>query len=202
MRQPLRIGLTGGIGSGKSTVSRIFQALHVPVIDADEIAHRLTKPGQAGFNEIINAFGKEVLISGRDLDRQKLRQLVFSEPDRKKKLESILHPLVYQEIDRSCKTLQSPYCLVVVPLLFESNGEDHVDRVLVIDCEEEEQLRRALERDQTSADDIRRIISGQTSREHRLSGADDVIQNTGDLSQLENEVRVLHEKYLGLAAKV
>jgi len=195
---PLRVGLTGGIGSGKSTVSNIFRKLDVPVIDADEIARMIVTPGQPAHAEILDKFGHEILTPSGELDRKKLRKQIFSDPDKKLMLESILHPLIYQEILDSCSQINSPYCLVVVPLLLETAGEKYVDRILVVDCDEEDQITRALARDNTSRDDIIRIMGSQISREERLARADDRIYNNHDLNHLQKQVTDLHKIYLSL----
>ncbi|MDX1518504.1 MAG: dephospho-CoA kinase [Gammaproteobacteria bacterium] len=196
---PLRVGLTGGIGSGKSTVSDMFMNLGVPVIDADVLAHRLTEPGQAAWSAIVQSFGREVLDHTGALDRGLLREQVFSDPEKRKTLEAILHPLVYDGIKSGCTGIDSPYVLIVIPLLLETGGVEHVDRVLVVDCDEEEQIRRVLARDRTSREDVSRILAAQTDREIRLKSADDIIINDRDLAHLENQVQDLHEKYLTLA---
>lgn len=192
------IGLTGGVGCGKSTVAALFQRYDVPVIDADVITRELTMPGAAALSRIGSAFGEEILLADGHLDRRKLRRMVFKQPEARQRLEGILHPLVREEIRARVSKLSSAYCLVVVPLLVESGMVDVVDRVLVVDCEEADQIARVTARDQCSADEARAIIATQTSRQSRLAIADDVIVNAGSLNRVTLQVQRLHRRYLKL----
>jgi dephospho-CoA kinase len=195
----LRIGLTGGIGSGKSTIAALFAAQGVPVIDADVIAHRLTLPGTSSTVQILQEFGPEIGDANGGIDRQRLAQRIFSDRKERARLEGILHPLILAEMQHQQETLDAPYCLLVIPLLFETGQEDQVDRVLVVDVDEGTQIARVAARDGRSEAEIRAILSSQTGREQRLKMADDSITNTGDLAELKAKVETLHRKYLALA---
>jgi dephospho-CoA kinase len=195
----LRVGLTGGIGSGKSTAAALFAGHGVPVIDADEIARQLVTPGQPAYEQVIRTFGSGIVATNGRLDRDRLRRIVFADPEQRKRLEAILHPLVRREIQRETRRLQAPYCIIVIPLLIEANQRDLVDRVLVIDCDEELQLQRIAGRSQLTEDEIREIVSAQLSRTERLRHADDVILNNTDLGELRANVEARHQRYLTLA---
>ncbi|WP_031433773.1 dephospho-CoA kinase [Methylomarinum vadi] len=192
----LRIGLTGGIGSGKSTVSKLFQKLGIPVIDADLIAHQIVEPGQPALIQLAQTFGERFLNADGRLNRAELRKLVFSEPAQKKRLEQLLHPLIYRRIEEEIEKLDSPYCILSVPLLLETKMTSLVDRVLVIDCPVETQIERVKNRDGLPNEQIRSIIASQASREERLSCADDVIDNSKPAAQLAEQVKKLHNLYL------
>ncbi len=194
------IGLTGGIGSGKSAASAIFSRLGIPVIDADEIAHALVAPGEPALAEITGAFGKDILNRAGELDRDALRRRVFADSTERQRLEAILHPRIRQQIHKYINNLNTPYCVVVIPLLVETRQSDLVDRVLVIDIPEATQVSRVAARDSLAREEILAIIDAQTSRHTRLAAADDVIENSGGLDVLESRVHRLHEKYLGIAA--
>jgi dephospho-CoA kinase len=198
-KRPLVVGLTGGIGSGKSTVSAIFESLGVPVIDADQLAHRLVEPGQPALDEIRNAFGETCITPDGQLDRAFIRQRVFSNSKEKHKLEAILHPKIRNRILTWISTQNSPYCLVVIPLLLESGQSDLVDRILVVDTTENEQLKRVAARDRLTHNVILAIMNTQTDRETRLAGADDIIENSGDITSLESQVKALHSTYLEIS---
>ena len=167
----LKIGLTGGIGCGKSTVARIFEQLKTPVIDADDIAHQLVAIGQPALAQIQQEFGTDVLNPDGSLNRKKLRELIFSDPEQKQKLESILHPLVYQSIQAELKQLNTPYCIICIPLLFETNMTRLVDRILVVDCPVETQIERIRKRDNMTIERIQSIIDSQVSRAFRKAQA-------------------------------
>lgn len=196
----LKIGLTGGIGCGKSTVSALFQALDVPIIDADDIAHQLAKPGQPALQEIIDLFGDSLLNSDGTLNRPLLRTQVFNHPVDKQKLEAILHPRVETEIKRQMGSLTTPYCIVSVPLLFEAKMSHLVNRILVVDCPVELQIERVRRRNNLPEADIRAIIASQISRDYRLQHADDVIDNTLTHGKLADQVKKLHNLYLSISA--
>jgi dephospho-CoA kinase len=193
----LKIGLTGGIGSGKSTVSKLFQDLAVPVIDADMIAHQLVESGQPALALLKRTFPNIINENG-SLNREKLRDIVFSDPSKKRKLENILHPLVYARIESEIRKLNSHYCILAIPLLLETDMTSLVDRVLVIDCTVETQLERVRKRDGLSKQRISSIIASQISREKRLSHADDIIENSKSASQLAEQVKKLHNLYISI----
>lgn len=196
----LRIGLTGGIGSGKSTVTALFAARGVPIIDTDRIAHELTTPGSEAVRLIEETFGAEVVTRDGALDRARLRQLVFTDTGKREQLEALLHPLIHsQTIDRIAQA-QGPYCIVVVPLLLEKGWQSLVDRILVVDAPPELQLSRTHQRDGRPPEEVRAIIAAQISREKRLAAADDVVVNDADMATLTAQVEQLHCQYLQLAA--
>jgi len=198
----LRIGLTGGIGSGKSTVASLLTTRGVPIIDTDEIAHRLTEPGQSACDEIVRIFGQDILDATRKLDRNKLRERVFENAGERQRLEAILHPYIREVVREKLEDLHAPYCILVVPLLIESGFIDLVDRVLVVDASEGVQIQRTAARSGLTEPEIRKIIAAQVSRAQRLQKADEVIDNNGDRKHLEKEVERLHQWYLSLAATV
>ena len=195
----LKIGLTGGIGCGKSTVTRLFAELNVPVIDADEIAHQLVEKGQPALTQIANAFGPSVLTNDGSLNRRQLKELIFTDNQNKQTLEAILHPLVYQSIERSVEKLNAPYCIISIPLLIETKKTASVDRILVVDCPVETQIARVKSRDQLSDANIKAIIANQVSRAVRISKADDLIDNSEIESGLAERVKKLHNLYLSLS---
>jgi dephospho-CoA kinase len=195
---PIRIGLTGGIASGKSTVADMFAELGVIVIDADVIAREVVMPGQPALSEIRAAFGDEVIREDGSLDRAAMRQLVFSDDILRLKLEAILHPKIGHETVRQATEANGPYQIIVVPLLTESSLIQFVDRVVVVDCDEDTQMGRLLARDTESEAQALRILAAQASREERLAIADDVIRNDGDLESTSAQVTALHHGYLAL----
>ncbi len=198
----LRIGLTGGIASGKSAVAEIFASLGATIIDTDIIAREVVAPGQPGLAAIVAVFGPDILQADETLDRAALRQLVFAEPALKQRLESILHPLIHAATltmaDATMNT--SVYQVFVIPLLAESNFIDLVNRVLVVDCPTELQRSRLMARDNESENSADAIMNTQASRKARLAIADDIINNDSDLAELESTVHALHQQYLELAA--
>ncbi len=202
MRPHLVIGLTGGIGTGKTAVANHFSALGVPIIDADELARDAVAPGQIGYEEIVREFGAEVLTSTGELDRRLMRKRVFANPAKRSRLEAILHPRVYAEIERRLNALDDAYAIVVVPLLIETGGSALVDRVLVVDAPEDLQIERVSQRDGSTREDVERILAAQLDRETRLQSADDVIENNSSESSLAQKVSMLHERYLAEAARV
>ena len=194
----LRIGLTGGIGSGKSTVANLFKALGVPVIDADVIAHRLTQPGEPATQQILAAFGPEI-ADDEGIDRKRLAQRIFSNPPERQRLEAILHPLVRTAMQQEVRQVQAPYCLLIIPLLIEAGQRDLVDRVLVVEADDSIRIRRVQARDGRSEAEIRAIQANQASRAACRAAADDIIQNDGDLEELSKQVTALHAGYLRMA---
>lgn len=195
------VGLTGGIGSGKTTASRIFAELGAEVIDTDIIAHQLTAPGQPALAAINNEMGPGYLTADGMLDRAALRRRIFNEPAAKKALENILHPLIRHEVGLRIEVdSNAPYRMVVVPLLFETGGySDIIHRSLLIDCPEEMQITRATARSQLTTEEVKAIIASQISRADRMTFADDVILNDGTLENLTNLVTLIHKKYIRLA---
>jgi dephospho-CoA kinase len=196
----LVIGLTGGIGSGKSEVSRRFAALGITVIDADEIAREAVLPGQAALAEIARHFGDDVITDTGTLDRAKLRNIIFSDPESKRWLEALLHPLINQLTRTRLAQATSAYAILSSPLLLETQQYTMVNRVLVVDTTEELQLARASRRDHSNAEQIKAIIATQISRADRLARADDIIHNSGDLNELDIQVMQAHQLYLSLAS--
>jgi dephospho-CoA kinase len=194
-----RVGLTGGIASGKSTVAAMFTALGVPVIDTDEIARAVVAPGQPGLREIVAAFGPGILDATGALDRRRMRDHVFADGAERRRLEAILHPRIEAATLAASDCAGGPYQVVVVPLLLESGFERHVDRILVVDCPEELQRARLLARDGEDPSRVERILAAQLDRETRRRRADDVIENDGDAERAREQVRRLHGIYLKLA---
>lgn len=193
------VGLTGGIGSGKTTISDLFAELGVEVIDTDKIARTLTSSPQAAMKEIEAHFGPEVIASDGSLDRDRMRALAFSDPQSRKKLQRILHPLIAEEVQRRLEATTSPYALVVVPLLIESRGYGFASRILVVDCSEEQQIARVIQRSALSREQVLAIMATQASRDDRLAVADDVIRNDGEINALRGQVQRLHDQYLAFA---
>jgi dephospho-CoA kinase len=191
------VGLTGGIGSGKSEAARLFAKLGVPVVDTDVIAHRLTAPGQPAVQRIAQLLGAEALAADGSLDRVALRRKVFSEPQARKTLEGLLHPLIRLGVEQELAQYTSaPYAIVVVPLLFETGGyADVIARSLVVDCDEALQVGRAMARSRLSEAEVRGVMAAQLPRAQRLALADDVLDNSGSLPQLAQQVQHQHEKY-------
>ena len=199
----LHIGLTGGIGSGKSTVAALFKECGVTVIDSDEISHQLTQPGGGAITAIRAAFGDSCISANGALDRPHMRQLVFSDPAAKQRLEGILHPLIRAQmlVQAETSAAVSPYLLLVIPLLFETgNYLKLVQRTLVVDCAETAQVTRAMRRSGLSGEEVRAIMAQQITRAERLRRADDIIQNDSDLDALRLKVEQLHQHYQTLSA--
>lgn len=195
----LVIGLTGGIGSGKSTVASIFAGFGAPIVDADVVARDMVLPGSDGLRGITEHFGNGVLHADGTLDRGHLRKLVFDNPVQRRALESILHPWIYAELHRRISALTSPYCIAVIPLLLETGQRHFVDRVLVVDVPEEVQRTRAQVRDGAPVGTIDAVMQAQLDRKTRLAAADDIIDNTVSPSQLTQQILDLHHRYLALA---
>ena len=200
MTRPLRIGLTGGIASGKSTVTQRFAELGVPVIDADVASRIVVEPGTSGLAQVVARFGAGVLHADGQLDRRALRDLIFKEASLRQALDAILHPLIRAEMEREAAQAKAPYVVMAIPLLVEGgNAGKRVDRVLVVDADETLQIQRLQARDGGSQEQARAILSSQASRAARLGQADDVILNSGTVAELRQAVDRLHEKYLQLA---
>jgi len=199
--RPLRIGLTGGIASGKSEAARLFAARGVPVIDTDVIAREIVEPGQPALDEIVATFGSAVLDADGRLDRRALRRKVFANPEARLRLERIMHPAILRELERRAAEAGGPYQVFVIPLLVEGGRTDRVDRVLVVDCPEALQLARLAARDGETDRGARAILAAQASRADRLAAADDVIVNDGTLAQLASEVARLDADYRELARR-
>ncbi len=199
MKKPLHVGLTGGIGSGKTTVSNIFAELGVPVIDADVIARQVVKAGQPAFEKIVNFFGETILDENGELNRSEMRKLVFNDSEARTRLESFTHPEIQAEMSRLSEQVSYPYCIISSPLLLESRAAHKLDKILVIDLPESEQIQRASMRDRSNPADIKKIVRSQLDRETRLKFADDIIRNDTDLSNLREQVENIHMKYLAIA---
>ncbi len=196
----LTIGLTGGIGSGKTTVSDIFASLGVPIIDSDLIAHNVVQPGEPGLEGIIQHFGEKLLQPDGSLDRQQLRNLVFDDETARRQLEQILHPLIRQRSQQQLESLNTPYAILAIPLLVETGLADSVDRVLVVDCPETVQVERICRRDGIDPDQAKAILAAQCSRKQRLDAAHDIIDNNQPLAGLTQKINSLHKQYLALSA--
>ena len=190
------IGLTGGIGSGKSAVSSCFEKLGVTVVDADIVAREVVEPGCAALDSIANHFGKEVLTAEGCLDRAALRTLIFTDENQRNWLEALLHPLIRKEIIAQLSQSDSPYSILSSPLLLETDQQTLVDRVLVVDVPVELQLERTVQRDNNSVDQVKSIISAQSTRTYKQQKADDIILNIGTIEELQKDVFALHQRYL------
>ncbi len=195
---PLRIGLTGGIASGKSTVADLFAELGVAVIDTDLIAREVVAPGQPALDDIERHFGDSVIGDDGALDRAAMRQLIFSDIEARRQLEAIVHPRIRQETIRRANAAAGDYQLIVVPLLVESSLKSFVDRILVVDCDKDTQIRRLLARDAESEEQAHLMLAAQASRAERLAIADDVINNDGNLAETKRQVEALHKSYSDL----
>lgn len=197
---PFCIGLTGGIGSGKSSAARLFAALGAGVVDVDDISHALTRPGGAAIADIRREFGNEAIASDGSLDRARMRELVFADVSAKNRLEEILHPLIGRMAREAVARAPEPYVLLVVPLLLERETyRDVTQRVAVVDCSEATQIARTMKRSSITDAAVRAIMAAQLTRAERLAKADDVIDNDGDEAHLKQQVATLHTQYLALA---
>lgn len=202
----LKVGLTGGIGSGKTAVSEVFEALGIPVIDTDVIAHDLVND-KAVLQQIADEFGADILKINGELNRNKLAQIVFHKKENKQSLEKILHPKIKTEVIRQVEELNSrhkppAYVIIVVPLLVEAKYHDILDRILVVIADEAIRIARVQRRDNRSPDDIRAIIKNQIDDRTRLEHADDIIENNSNISEIEKQVSDLHERYSELSGKI
>lgn len=198
----LVIALTGGIGSGKTTISEIFKSKNIPIIDTDIIAKELVEQGKPAYAEIIKVFGEKILTKDKDINRQALRQLIFSSDKKRLQLENILHPLIWNEVNSQLSLITAPYCIVVVPLLIENLSQVKpilFDRILVIDVEEQIQINRVQRRDNCDSSIIKNIMKSQVSRQTRLDAADDIIVNSNNLDSLNEKIENLHQQYLKLS---
>lgn len=196
--RPLRIGLTGGIASGKSLVADCFAELGVTVVDTDVIARQVVSPGSPALKEISESFGAEVISPDGTLDRGAMRSIVFSDENRRLQLEAILHPRIRREAEQQVATVSGHYLIIVVPLLLESPMQAMMDRILVVDCAEDTQIARLMARDVETEQQARRIMATQASRKDRLAIADDVISNDGEIEDTRQQVHTLHHSYLDL----
>ncbi len=196
-----RVGLTGGIASGKTTVARLFAALGVPVIDTDALSREVTAPGTPLLHRIAERFGPELIGAGGALDRRALRRVVFADPRARADLEALTHPAIFEALEERSAVAGGPYQVIVVPLLVETDRAAPVDRVLVVDCDEALQIRRLQARDGSTLDEARAILAAQAPRAARLEAADDVIANCGDLQSLRAQVEQHHSRYRRLAAR-
>jgi dephospho-CoA kinase len=194
----LRIGLTGGIASGKSTVTQRFVELGIPVIDADEASRVVVERGKPAFAQVIKRFGAGVVGENGELDRRTLRSLIFRDADSRRDLESILHPLIRAHMEDSAAVAIGPYVVMAIPLLIEGGSRDRIDRILVVDVDEAVQVQRVMARDGSSIEQARAILASQASRADRLAAADDVLLNTGTVAELRHAVDALHSRYLRL----
>lgn len=198
-----RVGLTGGIGSGKSTVAGLFNELGVSIIDTDVIAHQITQPDGPAYQAIINAFGEDIVCSDKSIDRKKLADIIFYSKDKKYQLENLLHPLIWIIVEQQITSSETPYSIIVVPLLFEGKHQSRFHSTLTVYCSKENQILRVKDRDQhRSGDDIQAIMDNQISTKEKIQLADDALNNTDSLNILALEVKKLHEKYLIAAANL
>jgi len=197
--RPFRVGLTGGIASGKSTAAKFFGALGVPIIDTDQLARDVVEPGQPPLERLVERFGTSILTEDGHLDRPALRAIVFSDPKARADLEALTHPAIGAAAEARSAAAGGIYQILVIPLLVEKNLGSQLDRVLVVDCDEALQIRRVQARDGTTVEQAQAILNAQVSRATRLKAAHDVLRNEGDLAAVRDQVSALHARYLGLA---
>lgn len=197
----LKIGLTGGIGSGKTAVSERFAALGIAIVDADLVARYCVAPGTQALQEIAAHYGDDIIQPNGMLDRAALRQRVFSDASERKWLESLLHPLIAARIQEELSTIDTAYAMLVSPLLLETNQASLVDRILLVDVPEEIQISRTMARDGGDRQQVEQILTAQMSRHERQAGADDILLNDGSLAELDARLQILHEQYLQLAGQ-
>lgn len=196
----LRVGFTGGIGSGKSTISDIFQSSYnIPIIDADEISRMLLTPNQEAYQEVLELFGDDVILDNGEINRKWLREKIFVQANLREQLEHIIHPRVRNEISQQVSQVNANYCLIVIPLLVESNMQTVVDRILVVDTSKDNQIQRVISRDNVEPEQVYKIIESQIDPSKRLEIADDIITNNGNIQDLHSQVEYLHQKYLDLS---
>jgi dephospho-CoA kinase len=197
--KPFRVGLTGGIASGKSTAAKFFGALGIPIIDADQLARDVVEPGQPPLERLVERFGASILTEDGHLDRPALRNIVFSDPKARADLEALTHPAIGAAVEARSAEVGGAYQIIVLPLLVEKSLGSQVNRVLVVDCDEELQIRRLQARDGSTLDQARAILNAQASRAARLKAAHDVIKNDVDIGTVRDQVEKLHALYLKLA---
>ena len=195
----LTIALTGGIGSGKTSIASIFKSLGVPIIDSDTISKEIILPGKPCFKDIVNEFGEEILTNKGTIDRYKLRDIIFNNDKARIKLENITHPIIFKNIDIQTSLINYPYCLVIVPLLIETKSVKYFDKVLLVDTFKNIQFERVSKRDSMSLTLLRKIIKIQATRSERLKYADDIIENNNEIGNLNEYINILHKKYLTLS---
>jgi dephospho-CoA kinase len=193
------IGLTGGIGSGKTTVAERFGRYNIDIIDADIVAREVVEPGTPGLTAIVDKLGTDILLTDGTLDRSKLRQAIFDDNSLKDWLNALLHPMIREQMKADIAQATSPYCLLVIPLMVENNLQTMAHRLLVVDVSEEVQIARTRQRDQVDASHVQKILAAQASRQERLDAADDVINNNGDSNELDDAVSELHQQYLAMS---
>jgi len=196
-----RVGLTGGIGSGKTTVADLFSRHNITIIDTDVISHQITQQDGPAYQAIINTFGDEIVQNDGSIDRKKLATIVFSSAEKKKQLEDLLHPLIWIIAEQQAQASQSPYCIIVVPLLFEGKHQSRFNTTLAINCTEQQQIDRVKQRDEREIETIKAIIAQQMPANKKIELADNVINNNGDIKLLESEVEKLHNQYLTESVK-
>jgi len=192
------IGLTGGVGSGKSEVAKLFAALNIDIVDTDQIAREIVQVGSELLNKIATKFGTKILNQDGSLNRAKMRKLIFADLHAKQWLERLLHPVIYRQMYHQILATKSIYCIVIIPLLIESHMPYPIDRILVVDTTKEQQIKRITQRDQVSEREVKDIIAAQATREARLKIADDIIENTKDIKYLQEQVAALHKLYLNI----
>ena len=196
----LKVGLTGGIGSGKSTAVNAFRALGITIIDADQIAKSIVEPGETALQEIADCFGERILLANGELNRQALKDIVFNDPEALEKLENILHPLIRLEIENQIAQLESdPYIIIDIPLLVEKNYQKILDEIIVVDCLPEQQIERVRQRDTLSNASILKIMQTQASREERNKVATRMLDNSGTKATLQKQIKTLHDTFLRLS---
>lgn len=195
----LTIALTGGIGSGKTSIASIFKSLGVPIIDSDTISKEIILPGKPCFKDIVNEFGEEILTNKGTIDRYKLRDIIFNNDKARIKLENITHPIIFKNINIQTSLINYPYCLVIVPLLIETKSVKYFDKVLLVDTFKNIQFERVSKRDSMSPTLLRKIIKIQATRSERLKYADDIIENNNEIGNLNEYINILHKKYLTLS---
>jgi dephospho-CoA kinase len=200
MPHKFRVGLTGGIASGKTTVANLFAALGVPIIDTDLLAREVVAPGTPLLREVASRFGPKILAADGSLNRQALRSRIFADPEERKWLEALMHPAIRELTDAGCEAAPGAYSMVAIPLLVETAGKSRFDRALVVDCEPELQLARLQARDGVTRAEAMRTLAAQATRAERLAIADDVIHNDGDMAALRDQVEKLHRQYLAASA--